>query len=55
MNQNYTLRYGPSQYGEPAILVNHGINGRWRFGLLVTQHTLSLLLPVTYQILLSMT
>ena len=42
-----------------ALIDNHGIvritHCRWRCGLLVTQCPLSLLLPVTYQLLLSMT
>ena len=41
--------------GEPAVLIHHGIVRRWRCGSLVTQRPPSLLLPMTYQLLLSMT
>ena len=41
--------------GEPAVLIHHGIARRWRCGSLVTQRPLSLLLSMTYQLLLSMT
>ena len=41
--------------GEPAVLIHHCIVRRWRCGLLVTQRPPSLLLSMTYQLLLSMT
>ena len=43
------------RYGEPVVLIHHGIVRRWRCGTLVTQRPLSLLLSMTYQLLLSMT
>ena len=55
---NFNRAHQGSSYihnGGPAVLIHHGIVRRWHCGSLVTQRPLSLLLSMTYQLLLSIT
>ena len=55
MNIVSVMELGGRGLTRSTKLIHHGIVRRWRCGSLVTQRPLSLLLYMTYQLLLSMT